>query len=52
MVAERSAHDTRLLMDFFMNRSPAYAEQTGASKLMAELAILALMTAYPEAMKG
>ena len=52
MVAERSAHDTKLLMDFFMHRTPAYAEETGAARVMAELAIMSLMTAYPEAVKG
>ena len=48
----KASHDTQLLMNFFGNRTMSFAEETGASQVMAELALMALMTAHAQEMRG
>lgn len=45
-ILERSANDSKMLMDMFARRTPAFAEMEGAGEVMADLAIVALIAAF------
>ena len=48
MVAHRAVDDTKKLMEFFGKKQLAFAEANGPEQLLGDLAIAALMAAYPE----
>jgi hypothetical protein len=45
-IVERSTNDTKMLMDMFARRTPAFAEMEGAGEVLADLAMVALFSAF------
>ena len=45
-IIDRSARDTKMLMDMFARRAPSFAEMDGAGEVLADLAMVALISAY------
>lgn len=45
-IISRSVNDTKMLMDMFAHRSPAFAEMDGAGEILAELGLVALIAAF------
>lgn len=45
-IVERSAKDTKMLMDLFAHRTPAFAEMEKAGDVLADLAMVALISAF------